>query len=134
MKNIFLFLLFTFIFTACGDDCYNKPQPIAFEFVNVDDENLITNGTLTAFTIKDENQSSIPLTTTSDDKVLLENVGEYDGVKNYTFYSNLKVFDFSIHSSKFNAGCDGYQINKLTFTGVGIDVTDEQGYYKIVLE
>ncbi|WP_076446474.1 hypothetical protein [Chryseobacterium sp. RU37D] len=132
MKKILLFLILTLVLTACGDDCYNKPQTIAFEFVNTDNENLLANGELTTFSIRDENQSSIQLTKTSDNKVILEGVGEYDGTKNYTFYSNIKVFDFSIQSSEFTAGCNGYQINKLTFHGV--EVTDQQGYYRIVLE
>lgn len=123
-----------FVFTACGDDCYNAPQTIAFEFVNADDENLITNGTLSNFSVSEENQAGIQLTKTSDNKVILENVGAYNGTKNYIFYSNVKNFNFSIQSSEFKGGCDGYQINKLTFKGIGIDVTDEKGYYKIVLE
>jgi hypothetical protein len=123
-----------FLFTACGEECYNAPQPIVFEFVNSDDENLITNGTLSNYSIQDENNASLQLTKTDDNKVILENVGAYNGTKNYTFFSNLKVFDFSIQSSEFKGGCDGYQINKLTFTGIAIDVTDEKGYYKIILE
>ncbi|WP_123962639.1 MULTISPECIES: hypothetical protein [unclassified Chryseobacterium] len=134
MKNIFLFLLMAFVFTACGEECYNAPQPIVFEFVNSDDENLITNGTLSNYSIQDENHVSIQLTKTDDNKIILEKVGAYNGTKNYTFYSNVKVFDFSIQSSEFKGGCDGYQINKLTFTGIAIDVTDEKGYYKITLE
>lgn len=123
-----------FVFTACGDDCYNAPQTIAFEFVNANDENLITNGTLSNFSVSEENQAGIQLTKTSDDKVILENVGAYNGTKNYIFYSNVKNFNFSIQSSEFKGGCDGYQINKLTFKGIGIDVKDEKGYYKIILE
>ncbi|GAB0157309.1 hypothetical protein CHRYSEOSP005_25820 [Chryseobacterium sp. Alg-005] len=134
MKKIFAFLLTAFIFTACGDDCYNAPQPIVFKFVNSNDENLITNGTLSVYSVKDENQVAVQLTKTSDDMVILENVGAYNGIKNYTFSSNVKPFDFSIQSSEFDSGCEGYQINKLTFTGIGIDVKDENGYYKIVLE
>ncbi|WP_435525084.1 hypothetical protein [Chryseobacterium indoltheticum] len=134
MKNIFLFLLMAFVFTSCGEECYNAPQPIVFEFVNSNDENLIANGTLTLYNIQDENNTSIQLTKTDDNKVVLENVGAYNGTKNYTFYSNVKVFGFSIESSEFKGGCDGYQINKLTFTGIAIDVTDEKGYYKITLE
>lgn len=134
MKKIFTFLIIAFLFTACGEECYNAPQPILFEFVNSDDENLITNGTLTNYSIQDENNASLQLTKTDDNKIILENVGVYNGTKNYTFYSNVKVFDFSIQSSEFKGGCDGYQINKLTFTGIAIDVTDEKGYYKIVLE
>jgi len=134
MKKIFIFLVMAFLFTACGDDCYNAPQPIVFEFVDDQGENLITNGTLDPFSVSDENQVGIPLTKTSDGKVILENVGAYNGTKNYTFYSAVRIFNFSIQSSEFKGGCDGYQINKLTFTGVGIDVKDEQGYYKIILQ
>jgi hypothetical protein len=134
MKKIFIFFLLTLMLTACGDDCYNAPQPIVFEFVNANDENLITNGTLTTYSIQDENQVGVQLTKTSDDKVILENVGAYNGTKKYTFYSGVKIFNFYIQSSEFKGGCDGYQINKITFTGVGIDVKEEQGYYKIVLE
>ncbi|GEN65741.1 MULTISPECIES: hypothetical protein [Chryseobacterium] len=134
MKKIFLFLLITFIFTACEKDCYNAPLPILFKFVDSNDENLITNGKLTSYSVVEENQTGVSLTKTSDDMVILENVGAYNGIKKYTFSSNLKSFDFSIQSSEFKGGCDGYQINKLTFTGIGIDVTDEKGYYKIILK
>lgn len=135
MKKIFLFLLITFLLTACGKKCYNSPQPIAFEFVDADGENMITNGTLPAYSISENasngDQIGVELTKTTDDKVILEGVGAYHGTKYYTFYSGVKVFDFSIESSEFNAGCEGYQINKLTFQNV--IVTDENGYYKIQL-
>lgn len=134
MKHLYLFLLITFIFIGCGEDCYNPPQTIAFKFVDVNDENLITNGTMTFYSVEDEDQNVIQLTRTSEDMVILENVGAYNGTKKYNFQSNVRVFDFTIQSSEFNGGCDGYQINKLTFTGVGIDVTDEKGYYKIILK
>jgi hypothetical protein len=134
MKKIIFYLLFIFVLTACGDDCYNPPQPIVFEFVNANNENLITNGTLSPFSVSDENQVGVQLTKTDDGKVILENVGTYNGTKKYTFYSSVRVFDFSIQSSEFKGGCDGYQINKLTFTGISIDVKDEKGYYKIILQ
>ncbi|GAA4161833.1 hypothetical protein GCM10022217_28160 [Chryseobacterium ginsenosidimutans] len=134
MKKIFIFLVIAFLFTACGEDCYNAPQPIAFKFVDSNDENLITNGTLTTYSVKEENQTGIQLTKTNDDMVILENVGAYNGTKNYTFSSNIKNFNFSIQSSEFKGGCDGYQINKLTFTGVGIDVKEENGSYKIIFQ
>lgn len=134
MKKLILFLLPLFLFTACGDDCYNAPQPVVFEFVNAAGENLIANGTLTTYSIQDENQAGVQLTKTSDNRILLENVGAYDGTKNYKFYSNVKLFDFSIQSSEFNSGCEGFQINKITFTGVAIDVKDENGYYKIIFQ
>ncbi|MCA6065816.1 hypothetical protein JI747_001415 [Chryseobacterium sp. RG1] len=134
MKKIFTFLVIALLFTACGEDCYNAPQPIVFEFVNANDENLITNGSLSSYSIVEENQSGVQLTKTNDDKIILENVGAYNGTKNYKFSSPIKNFDFSIQSSEFKGGCDGYQINKLTFTGIKIDVTDENGYYKIIFQ
>jgi len=132
LKKIFFFFSITLLLLSCGDDCYNAPQQIVFEFVDSNDENLITNGTLNTFSISDENQIGVQLTKTDDDKVVLENVGAYNGTKNYTFYSAVKIFDFSIESSEFKGGCDGYQISKLTFKNVV--ATDEKGFYKIVLE
>lgn len=134
MKKIICFLIFTLLIISCGEECYNAPQPIVFEFVNANNENLIASGSLGTFYIKDENQTNVPLTTTDDHKVILENVGVYNGVKNYKFYSSVRNFDFSIESSEYKGGCDGYQINKLTFTGIAIDVTDENGYYKITFQ
>lgn len=134
MKKVILFLLLIFILTSCGDDCYNPPQPIVFEFTDSGGNNLITNGNLDPFSIKDENQVGVQVSKTGDGRIILENVGAYNGTKNYIFSSPLKTFDFSIQSSEFKGGCDGYQINKLTFKGVGIDVTDEDGYYKIVFK
>ncbi|MDQ1095723.1 MULTISPECIES: hypothetical protein [Chryseobacterium] len=134
MKQLLLFLFACLMLTACGETCYNAPQPIIFEFVNSNNENLITNGSLSPYSVTEENQNNIQLTKTSDDRIILENVGAYNGTKNYTFQSALKNFNFSIQSSEFKGGCDGYQINKLTFTGIGIDVKDENGYYKIILE
>ncbi|BEV02679.1 hypothetical protein [Chryseobacterium gambrini] len=134
MKKILIFLLPLLLFFACGEDCYNAPQPIAFKFVDSNDVNLITDGTLTNYSVKQENQTNIQLTKTNDDMVILENVGAYNGTKNYTFTSNIKNFTFTIQSSEFKGGCDGFQINKLTFTGIGIDVKDENGYYKIIFQ
>ena len=134
MKKIFTFLLLVILFISCEKDCYNPPLPIIFEFVNSNNENLIANGALTTYSIVDENNVNVQLTKTSDNKFIVENVGAYNGTKNYKFYSNIKNLDFAIQSSEFNGACDGYQINKLTFTGIDIDVTDEKGYYKIVLE
>ncbi|WP_157761470.1 hypothetical protein [Chryseobacterium camelliae] len=134
MKQLLLFLSASFMLTACGETCYNAPQPIAFKLVNANNENLITNGMLTNYSVKEESQNTIQLTKTSEDMLILENVGAYNGTKNYAFTSNLRNFTFTIQSSEFKGGCDGYQINKLTFTGIGIDVKDENGYYKIILE
>ncbi len=124
----------TFFMSSCGEECYNAPLPVIFEFVDDNGNNLITNGTLNPFSVMDENQVGVALTKTDDGKVILENVGIFNGTKNYTFYSPVRVFQFSIESSEYKGGCNGYQINKLTFTGIAIDVTDQKGYYQIVLK
>jgi BioD-like phosphotransacetylase family protein len=134
MKKTFIFLLITLLSISCEKDCYNAPQSIVFEFINSNNENLITNGTLTNYYIQDENNVNVELNKTFDNMVILENVGAYNGTKSYKFYSNIKNLNFSIQSSEFKGGCDGFQINKLTFTGIGIDVKDEKSYYKIVLQ
>jgi hypothetical protein len=59
--------------------------------VDSNDVNLITDGTLTNYSVKEENQTNIQLTKTNDDMVILENVGAYNGTKNYTFTSNIKI-------------------------------------------
>ncbi|MDR4954747.1 hypothetical protein REB14_21410 [Chryseobacterium sp. ES2] len=134
MKKIFTFLLIVFLFISCEKDCYNAPLPVLFKFVDSNDENLIANGTLTTYSVQDEDNNSVQLSKTSDNMIIVENVGAYNGTKKYKFFSNIKDLDFSIQSSEFNGGCDGYQINKITFTGIDIDVTAEKGYYKIILE
>ncbi len=134
MKKIFTFLLIALLFISCEKDCYNAPLPILFKFVDSNDENLIANETLTTYSVQDEDNNSVQLSKTSDNMIIVENVGAYNGTKKYKFFSNIKDLDFSIQSSEFNGGCDGYQINKITFTGIDIDVTAEKGYYKIVLE
>ena len=134
MKKIILFFALLSTLIACGETCYNAPQPIVFEFVNSNDDNLITTGILTDIIIKESNNQPIKITKTESDKIVLENVGSYHGTKEYTFTSNIKFFNFSIESSEFNAGCEGYQINKLTFTGTAFDVVEENGYYKIIFD
>lgn len=134
MKKIFTFLFIALLFISCEKDCYNPPLPVLFKFVDSNDENLLANGTLTTYSVQDEDNNSVELSKTSDNMIIVENVGAYNGTKKYKFFSNIKDLDFSIQSSEFNGGCDGYQINKITFTGIDIDVTAEKGYYKIVLE
>jgi len=137
MKQLLLLFSVILLFSSCEKDCYNPPQPIVFEFVNKSGENLLENGELITMTVQEDtgngNYIGVELTKTSDHKVILEKVGAFDGEKNYKFYSNVNVFDFSIKSSKFDAGCEGYQIKSLVFKNV-INATDEKGYYKIVLK
>lgn len=100
MKKIFTFLLILLLFISCEKDCYNAPQPIVFEFTNSNNENLITNGTLTSYSVQDENNVNVELTKTSENRVILENVGAYNGTKNINFILILKILIFqSSHQS-----------------------------------
>lgn len=134
MKNVFLLLFCIFTLISCGEECYNAPQPVVFQFVDVDNKNLLTNGTLAPYSAKDENQKPVTLTPTEDGKLLLENVGAFNGTRNYTFTSAVRNFEFAIEAKEFNSGCTGYQIKKITFTGINIDVKDENGTYKIIIK
>lgn len=137
MKKLISFILIALFFISCEKDCYTSPEPIIFEFVNSNGENLIENGTLSsAFSISEKldngNTVGVQLTKTADNKVILERVGSFNGTKNYTFYSNIRFFDFSIRSSNITDGCDGFKIDEVKFEN--INATKETGFYKIVLE
>ncbi|UOE37042.1 hypothetical protein [Chryseobacterium oryzae] len=134
MKNLLLLILIIFSLSSCGEECYNAPQPVVFEFVNSNNENLIADGSLSPFYVRDENKNLVELTTTSDHKIIIENIGAYNGTKKYTFYSPIREFNFEVESSEYKGGCNGFQIKKITFTGYAIDITDESGFYKIVLK
>lgn len=134
MKNLLLLILIIFSLSSCGEECYNAPQPVVFEFVNSNNENLIADGSLSPFYVRDENKNLVQTTTTSDHKIIIENIGAYNGTKKYTFYSLIREFNFDVESSEYKGGCNGFQIKKITFTGYAIDITDESGFYKIVLK
>jgi hypothetical protein len=134
MKKFLLLLIIIFSVVSCGEECYNAPQPVVFQIVDADNKNLLTNGTLTPYAVKDENQKAVTLTPTEDGKLLLENVGAFNGTRNYTFSSAVRNFEFAIEAKEFNSGCTGFQIKKITFTGINIDVKDENGTYRIIFK
>ncbi|MDR2235151.1 MAG: hypothetical protein LBE92_03425 [Chryseobacterium sp.] len=136
MRTLLLLFSVVLFLCSCEKDCYNPPQPIIFEFVDESGNNLIENGELTNMTVQEDmgngNFTGVELTKTNDHKVILEKVGAFDGERPYKFFSNINVFDFSIKSSRFTAGCEGYQIKSIVFKN--IQVTDEKVYYKIILK
>ncbi|KQR90835.1 hypothetical protein ASG01_14820 [Chryseobacterium sp. Leaf180] len=134
MKKFLLLLIIIFSAISCGEECYNAPQPVVFQIVDADNKNLLTNGTLMPYAVKDENQKAVTLTPTEDGKLLLENVGAFNGTRNYTFSSAVRNFEFAIEAKEFNSGCTGFQIKKITFTGINIDVKDENGTYRIIFK
>lgn len=132
MKKILLLFTLIFLMISCGDDCYNPPQPILFEITDGNKNNLLTNGTLAPYSVTDEDMKMVPLTTTDDGKLLLENVGAFEGSRKFQFKSSVRNFDFTVESKKFDTGCTGFQIKKLTFTGIAIDIEDQNGFYRII--
>lgn len=125
----------------CKDDCYTPPEPTVFEFVNSSGENLIQNGTLTSSKIVVQqdngngNFAGIEVEVRGDKKVLLKNVGLFEGTKNYNVYlttNPVKTFNFRISSAQRTGDCEGYQIDGLTVEN--ISSTSENGYYKIIVD
>lgn len=131
-----LLLCFAFFTISCKKDCYTAPEKVVFEFVNSAGENLIENGNMTTYSIMRKTgqggYTSVELTETEDHKVVLKNVGAYNGIQEYRFTSAPNIFFFSIRSSDVPTDCDGYQIDEINFQNVL--ATKENGYYKIVLD
>lgn len=135
LKRILFLLTVGFLSYSCKEDCYTAPEPVVFEFVNAQGDNLIENGTLENFTIQEVlqngNMVGVQLTETSDYKVKLERVGSFNGTKQYSFFSELEIFDFSIRSSKVMTDCDGFKIDEIEFDNM--IVTHQNGFYTIKL-
>ena len=135
-KRLLLLFSIVIVLISCKEDCYSAPEPVIFEFVNAQGENLIKNGTLTNFAIQEEAQNGvsvgIQLTKTEDFKVKLENVGSFDGTKKYKFFSTIRFFDFSIRSSHVTTECDGFQIDQIDFDS--ISAAKHNDHYRIILE
>ncbi|WP_265429693.1 hypothetical protein [Chryseobacterium sp. YIM B08800] len=135
-KKILLLLCFSLILVSCKKDCYTAPEKVVFEFVNSTGENLIQNGSLTTYNIMrktgQDSYTSVELTQTDDHKVILKNVGLFNGTQEYRFTAAPNIFFFSIKSSGVTTDCDGFQIDKIDFENVV--ATKENGYYRIVLD
>lgn len=126
---------------SCKDDCYTAPEPTVFEFVNTSGENLIQNGTLTESKIVIQqdngngNFAGINVEIREDKKVILKNVGIFEGTRNYNVYLTIdpvKTFNFRVSSSRLTGECDGYKINDLNVEN--ITSAKENGYYKITVD
>ncbi|MBD3906362.1 hypothetical protein NAL32_16880 [Chryseobacterium sp. Ch-15] len=136
LKKLLLLLCFSLILISCKKDCYTAPEKVVFEFVNSSGENLIQNGNLTTYSIMrktgQDSYTSVELTQTDDYKVILKNVGSFNGTQEYRFTAAPNIFFFSIKSSNVTTDCDGYQIDEINFEDVV--TTKESGYYRIVLD
>lgn len=78
-----------------------------------------------------DSYTSVELTQTDDYKVILKNVGSFNGTQEYRFTAAPNIFFFSIKSSNVTTDCDGYQIDEINFEN--FVATKENGYYRIVL-
>jgi len=136
LKKLLLVLCFSLILISCKKDCYTAPEKVVFGFVNSAGENLIQNGSLTTYSIMrktgQDSYTSVELTQTDDHKVILKNVGSFNGTQEYRFTAAPNIFFFSIKSSDVTTDCDGFQIDKIDFEDV--IATKENGYYRIVLD
>ncbi|WP_128414278.1 hypothetical protein [Chryseobacterium sp. Leaf394] len=142
MKQL-LTLMFagSLLMQSCKDDCYTAPDPTVFEFVNSSGENLIQSGTLTGSKIVVQqdngngNFAGIEVEVRDDNRVLLKNVGIYEGTKNYNVYLTtepVRTFNFRVSASKLTGDCDGFKIDHLNVEN--ISSTKENGYYKISVD
>lgn len=135
-KKFLLFFFVSFIIISCKKDCYTAPEKVVFEFVNSAGENLIANGSMTTYSIMrhtgQDSYTSVELTLTDDKKVILKNVGSFNGIQDYRFTSGGKLFFFSIKSSHVTTDCDGFQIDEINFDD--ITATKENESYRIVLD
>lgn len=140
-KSIALIVASTLFLQNCKDDCYTVPEPTVFEFVNSSGENLIQNGVLTSSNIVVQqdngngNFAGINVEVRDDKKILLKNVGLFDGTRNYNVYLTsdpIRTFNFKISSNQLTGDCDGYEINELTIQN--IPSSADNGYYKIVVD
>lgn len=143
MKKLILILtVILSIFSCREDDCYTPPEPTIFKFVNINNENLISNGTISTSNIfiqenvGNGNYNGVQFEKTDDNKILLKNIGNNDGIKNYDVYINLepeiKKFSFTLKSSKITGKCSGYKVENITFQN--ITEVKENGYYKLTIE
>ncbi|SFO16667.1 hypothetical protein SAMN05421741_12343 [Paenimyroides ummariense] len=139
---IFTLNLLSLSLISCEEEnCYTPPEPTVFEFVNAQGQNLIASGILTKAEIViyedlgNGNSLGINVQITKDNKALLENVGWYDGNKNYIVYiilDSLKTFNFTVRSSKIKNSCSGYKIDNVNFDN--IDSIKKDGYYMLTIE
>ena len=139
---IYLLIITSIITFSCNeDDCFTPPENVVFEFVNALGENLIENGTLNKSNIiiqqneGNGNLTGINTKIREDNRVSLENVGWFEGTKDYDVYlttNPVKTFNFKVISSKITGKCSGYKIENLQIQN--INSTTENGYYKIIVE
>ena len=142
IKIIFAISFFILLFSCRNDDCYTPPELVIFELLNSNNENIISNGSIdipyiyAQQNVGNGNSNGVQLKKTDDNKIILQEIGFFEGSKDYTlflaFQNEVKKFNFTVQSSKRTGNCAGYKIDAIDFTDiVGVK---ENGFYKIFLQ
>ncbi|PRD48063.1 hypothetical protein C5745_05990 [Sphingobacterium haloxyli] len=123
--------------TACEkQDCFTPPEPVVFEFVDAEGNNLITTGQLhnDNFEFREElgndQNELVEHTIGVDDRVTLYSVGWSGGVEQFKFLSTIKSFSFLV-KARNNKGCGGTKIEQVTLDDV--EYQQKEGYFLITL-
>lgn len=139
MKNlVFIFLISLFAISCDRKECFTPPEPLVFELVNTAGENLIANGDLVSgkFTVQKDlgngNFQGMQISVREDKKLVISNVGFIEGIENYQFISEIKLFHFKVTSARISNDCGGYTIKSIDFQN--LETSRQSGYYRIVLE
>lgn len=145
MKNLKLLLLISFLTLLCccrNDDCFTPPDPVVFEILDSTNQNIIANSTIDPSDIfiqenvGNGNSYGVQIKKTDDNKILLREIGYFNGTKDYTVYlalpNDVRKFNFSVQSSKRTQKCEGYKIDNISF--MDVTATKENDFYKIVLQ
>jgi hypothetical protein len=127
---------------GCKDDdstlCFSPPTSVIFGFLDSEGNNLIENGSLKLSDIKikeiidEENELVVEFSLREDYRISLNNIGWYDGIKNYTFSSPLIEFGFIVKSSEITGDCSGYKIEEIDFVGM-TPVLGDYGVFEFIV-
>lgn len=117
--------------------CFTPPELVIFEWVDENGNNLIENGVLNVsqINIKETLNGQVVRTigfNIVQNKMVLKEIGFFDGDKNYALNSPYIDFDFQVKSVEITGSCGGYKIDEITFDGISPE-TDGYFTYKIVI-
>lgn len=143
---IYLWFLFSFIFTGCTDDCgecFSPPSPFVFEIVNAGTgENLFTNGTYTPNDIRVERVTGSPQ---AGYAFLAENninLLQINGIGWKTENGMFRVivaadtlFTLEVQARRLTVDCCSFtQYTKVEIDGINYRFNAATGIYQILVE
>ena len=142
-RKITAILLLLLLFVSCRkDDCYTPPEPVVFEFLDANNQNILANGTIdiSKIVVKENlgngKYQGVQLTAHENHRVKLELLGRFNGSKSYVGVINLpskaKTFEFGVKSSRIEGDCKGYRIDQIDFSNIA--ASKQPGFYRLVLD